>query len=59
VEASAIGNLVVQYIALGQITDLKEARAIIKRSFPLQTYEPQQRDRWEEAYASFRSLIGE
>jgi rhamnulokinase len=59
VEASAIGNLVVQYIALGQITDLKEARAIIKQSFPLQTYEPQQRDSWEEAYASFRSLIGE
>jgi rhamnulokinase len=59
VEASAIGNLVVQYIALGQITDLKEAKAIIKRSFPLQTYEPQQQDSWEEAYASFRSLIGE
>jgi rhamnulokinase len=59
VEASAIGNLVVQYIALGQITDLKEARAIIKQSFPLQTYEPQQRESWEEAYASFRSLIGE
>jgi rhamnulokinase len=59
VEASAIGNLVVQYIALGQITDLQEARAIIKRSFPLQSYEPQLRDLWEKAYADFLSFIGE
>jgi rhamnulokinase len=59
VEASAIGNLIVQYIALGQITDLQEARAIIKQSFPLQSYEPQLRDLWEKAYADFLSFIGE
>lgn len=57
VEASAIGNLVVQYITLGQIADLKEAREIVRRSFPLQTYEPEQGEQREEAYTSFRSLI--
>ncbi|MGL5693773.1 MAG: rhamnulokinase [Peptostreptococcaceae bacterium] len=38
VEATAIGNLVCQMIADGKISDLKEARKIIKASFDIKQY---------------------
>lgn len=52
-EASAIGNILVQYIALGQISGIKEARAIVRNSFPLETYYPQNKSDWDEAYIAF------
>lgn len=44
VEATAIGNLVAQLIAIGEMKDLKEAREIIKASFPVQVYEGRSND---------------
>lgn len=38
VEATAVGNLLVQFLALGKIQSLEEGRAIVKQSFPLKTY---------------------
>ncbi|MFC0558465.1 rhamnulokinase [Halalkalibacter alkalisediminis] len=38
VEATAIGNLVVQLIALGEIKDIEKARHIIKQSFEVKKY---------------------
>lgn len=38
VEATAIGNIVSQLIALAEIGDLNEARSIIKRSFQMKKY---------------------
>lgn len=40
VEATAIGNIVSQLMALGEIEDLREARAIVKKSFDVKKYEP-------------------
>lgn len=51
VEATAIGNVAVQAIAVGQLKDLAEARALIARSFPIDTYEPQDTTRWAAAEA--------
>lgn len=41
VEATAIGNLSAQLMALGDITDLQEARRLIRQSFDVTTYLPQ------------------
>jgi rhamnulokinase len=41
VEATAIGNLAVQLMALGQIKDTREARQIIRNSFELKKYKPE------------------
>jgi rhamnulokinase len=41
VEATAIGNLAVQLMALGQIKDTREARQIIRSSFELKKYKPE------------------
>lgn len=38
VEATAIGNLVAQFIALGEIEDINSARRIIKHSFEVKKY---------------------
>ncbi|MFA9557905.1 rhamnulokinase [Evansella sp. AB-rgal1] len=41
VEATAIGNIVAQFMALGEITDIQQARTIIKNSFDVKTYVPE------------------
>jgi rhamnulokinase len=40
VEATAIGNIVAQLMALDEIQDIKEARTIIKKSFEVKKYLP-------------------
>lgn len=40
VEATAIGNIVAQLMALDEIQDLKEARKIVKNSFEVKKYLP-------------------
>jgi rhamnulokinase len=58
VEATAIGNIAVQGIARGVVGDLNEAREMVRESFELAEFEPQEPDRWEEPYARFRNLFG-
>lgn len=40
VEATAIGNVLIQAIGAGVVKDLKEAREIVARSFPVERFEP-------------------
>jgi rhamnulokinase len=57
VEATAVGNVLMQALGRGHIGSLEQARDVVRRSFPLETYEPSaQRDRWEAAYARFLGL---
>ncbi len=56
VEATATGNILLQAIAMGQLADLAEARAIVRNSFPPNAYEPRSDDRWDEAYARLQAL---
>ena len=56
-EATAIGNLMMQLIAAGEVADLKEARRIVADSFEVKQYEPTaDRNIWDEAYARFCTL---
>lgn len=57
VEATAIGNVLVQAIGLRLIGNLADAREIVKFSFDVRTFEPRHPDRWEEAYRRFLSLL--
>lgn len=57
-EGSAIGNLAVQWIAQGELSDIWEARRVIGESFPVTVYEPLQPGVWEEAYGRFRQVAG-
>ncbi len=53
VEASAIGNMLMQLVALGECKDLKEARKLVAASFPVDIYEPESDSGWAEAYEKF------
>jgi rhamnulokinase len=43
VEATAIGNVLIQAMGAGVVKDLKEAREIVARSFPVERFEPARR----------------
>ena len=56
-EATAIGNLMMQAIAAGEVKDLSEAREVVANSFELKHYEPtSDRAAWDAAYEKFCKL---
>jgi len=55
-EATAVGNLLVQAMALGCIGSLAEIRETVRRSFPLKRYEPEDTAEWQSAYSRFCEL---
>lgn len=57
VEATAIGNVVMQAKALGHVATLAEGRDLVRRSFEVVTYEPGPAAAWEAAYARFKALL--
>ncbi|MGZ6265580.1 MAG: FGGY-family carbohydrate kinase, partial [Candidatus Limnocylindrales bacterium] len=56
IEATAVGNILVQAIALGHLAGLDEGREIVRRSFPLHTYDPGATSGWDDAKARFLEL---
>ncbi len=56
-EATAIGNLMVQAMAMGHVGDLKEIRAVIRNSFELKIFLPEDQDAWEGAYQKYRGIV--
>jgi rhamnulokinase len=56
VEATALGNVVVQAIASRELPSLGAAREMIGKSFKLETFEPQDRDLWNSAAERFANL---
>lgn len=56
VEASALGNICVQMIALGEIASLNEARQLIRGSFELDEYQPQQ-EVPDKVWRRFRQFV--
>lgn len=56
VEATAIGNILVQALALGHLTSLAEGRQLVADSFPFITHQPQQTTAWLKACEKFESL---
>jgi rhamnulokinase len=56
VEATALGNVLVQAMGEGTVRDLAELRAIARRSADLVTYEPHDAADWEERGERLRAL---
>jgi rhamnulokinase len=56
VEATALGNLLVQVRASGQLASLAEMRDVIRKSSNVTTYEPGNAAAWEDASARFTAL---
>lgn len=57
-EATAIGNICVQLIALGEIADLSAARRMIADSFEVKKYAPQENE-FDVHYLEFLNIVQE
>jgi rhamnulokinase len=59
VEASALGNLMMQAVAGGHLEDVAAGRRALADSVTRRTYRPDRRDvRWEAAFERFEDLLG-
>ncbi|MEK3983180.1 rhamnulokinase [Paenibacillus sp. FSL K6-3166] len=55
-ESTALGNLVVQMISTGSLTDINEARDIIAESFEIKSFTPRQTAHLEEILIRWKEL---
>jgi rhamnulokinase len=57
IEATATGNLMMQAVAAGDVASIAEAREVIRRSFSVEVYNPQNTTAWDEAYQRFLKVV--
>jgi rhamnulokinase len=55
-EATAIGNLLIQAIALQHLGSLDELRSVVRHSFQVKTYVGKEESTWREAHERFQEL---
>jgi rhamnulokinase len=53
IEATASGNILMQARAVGQLQSIDEARQVVRNSFEMKEYQPQDTSRWEQQYNTF------
>ncbi|HEU5115565.1 MAG TPA: FGGY-family carbohydrate kinase, partial [Isosphaeraceae bacterium] len=57
VEATAMGNVLVQAMGRGRLGSLADIRAVVARSFPPTVFEPKDTGAWKEAAERFEGLV--
>lgn len=57
VEATALGNIVLQLISLGEIKSIEEGRRIIAETEKVKTFEGEHTPDWDEAFRRFCKVI--
>jgi rhamnulokinase len=55
-EATLVGNLLVQAMAMGELSSLDQAREVVRRSFVPTTHEPAESHEWSDAIGRFSGL---
>jgi len=55
IEATAIGNILMQAEATGGVRTLAEAREVVRNSFELKEYQPKDASFWEKQYVSLKN----
>jgi rhamnulokinase len=57
VEATAIGNILMQAIGLNHLGSLEEARGVVRTSFTPEVYESKQTTEWDAAYSRLQKVM--
>ena len=57
IEATALGNVMMQAVALGDVANIAQAREVIRASFAVDEFTPQNTAAWDEAYPRFEALL--
>ena len=58
VEATALGNVLMQAISAGKVKNLAEARKIVAKSVQTKRYEPKNPEEWDMAWRGVKQLFG-
>ena len=56
VEATSIGNVLVQTMAMAGVKSLNDARKVVKNSFDISTYTPADSEAWDAAYEQWKKI---
>ncbi|MBN1782664.1 rhamnulokinase [bacterium] len=54
VEATALGNVLTQAMASGQLASIEVGRDLVARSFPVRDFLPENTDHWDEGYEKLK-----
>ncbi|MEY8491686.1 rhamnulokinase family protein [Lachnospiraceae bacterium 29-91] len=57
VEATAIGNAMIQLKALGVLTDEDSRAKLLCRSFSIECYDPKETEVWDKMYEKYRKIV--
>ena len=57
IEATALGNIILQLIALGEIESIEEGRKIIRDTEKVKVFEEEHTPDWDEAFGRFCEII--
>ena len=57
IEAAAAGNLCAQFMAAGELGGLSDARRVVRDSFEVQEFLPENASAWDEAYGRFLKIV--
>ncbi|MEX2287769.1 MAG: rhamnulokinase family protein [Planctomycetaceae bacterium] len=58
-EATVLGNVLVQARAAGEVSTLSDIREVVRKSYELRHYEPRDVAAWQQAYERFVTLTGQ
>ena len=58
VEATAIGNIMLQAVTDGAVGSIAEAREVVRRSFEVEEYVPRNAAAWDETWGRFLKTVG-
>ncbi|HIX13678.1 MAG TPA: rhamnulokinase [Candidatus Anaerofilum faecale] len=57
VEATALGNILIQLVALGEVKDIEEGRALIAATEPVKRFAPSAQDDWNRSYETYKTIV--
>ncbi len=58
IEATSIGNIMMQAFTLGDVPSVREMREVVRRSFELSVYEPEHVNEWDRIKEQYLEIIG-
>ena len=58
IEATVLGNIVVQLLSCGALESIEQARKVVKASENTVEYSPENADAWASGYERFKAVIG-
>lgn len=57
VEATALGNIIIQLVAVGGLKSIEEGRILVAKSECLKRYEPADQKCWEKAFIKYKEIL--